>query len=1352
MANVSPESEKTFFLLRPSVSSLLSTATINATNASDVAGNLRSIHLVVMRMSDPELHLTTALIRYIHQALIHVLTICDKFLAPQTRFDYVIEPWCDCLAFLLQLSDAYNVVVASGMPYIRFLMTSMLVVVNVSPITVNQQQQQQQQQPQQQQASILTRKTSDEARLASLRCLILLLPLDRHSPQIQDQIREDVNGHGGHQRDWESVVQFKDDRKFRTEADNVVAQYLKGAENKVIFAKIFSVLLETVANADLISLRITALEGCMKLFRLFSDTDMITTLLPGIMAKLMAATLARGLKENNAVLTRILEIFAYIIIAVFGDQDRASNSTSIDNNSDSTLSTGETLMKMFKEKQTSSSLKPRVEDTVGSPAWYTMSFKRLKVVFRELANIRRHPHWKVRLVFSQLSFRVLRECRDVISRYGNDHSNGVAGFLLETIVGYSQDEYKEVFEPSTLYLSQLSEEFRSFGLSNVAKGIMREKLLALPRVLHGPDESRKQEAIKLALGLALFLGPEMERLIDHQNLWSYIQAWTNILTIEQLDHHNIDERGGILGIGSKDTGAAQTAEEERWNIWIKQANQSTSPVSYRKHGFPRKIMLHLREQETSTSFLAFLRQLGSATEITTWSEELLSRLQQETRAVRENQGWFDSRSVSTVVLMNQLLLGASRIGILPLTATLTPASTKVAKKTRSSKKEKPSSRRKQQQHVRRVARGVLEEYLAILVESSSLATDAKSQYEAEKGSQSEAHYDDHKKKSSLQQFLTIDQGEVIDFDTQSNKIYDFNADVMLKSVLLEGIASIAVLLGGTEFEMELVRVLYVLLEQLGDQDSALIRDTAQATLEHVAFVCQYNTIGDLIQANYDYVIQQISQRIAFLSTNPKSPQVLWALIHVVGPPAVSMLEDSVTEIFEALDHWKNQEDEVAEGLLKSLKEIVNVMAIAATTIDDSPKKPEDSKRDSGVQLIPGIEISLPNKPSKEVAEFAKGYRLLTKGIDLSDAEDDKFKKEVAGMTPDQIKEYFLQREKEIKDEEERRLGKQGQEFHDDHKNTDEKDINEEDPISFGDLHAKMPKPSKESQPAPPTKHQSLCLRILNKAGYFLTATSPRMRIIALEIIQGSIVVLKDRPQELNPAIYELWPSIVRRILKRSELEVFYVTLRAIEIVTLLAENCSAFLTRHLLDDVWPFILRALRTWTKAPPQTIKDHASRTLGTTTVYSNSSGSNTMKVLGSKSSAHPQRSPVIPTKRRQATKVMTREHRFQLTTLESISKIVRKISIPVQELWEMLLLARDLVQDQYWMLHKDVRLAAVRVIKDMALAGNGDAVWLAINDAVEGIDTHHELADSNFAEDDEATKEMFTSILDFVEDHNL
>lgn len=736
--------------------------------------------------------------------------------------------------------------------------------------------------------------------------------------------------------------------------------------------------------------------------------------------------------------------------------------------------------------------------------------------------------------------------------------------------------------------------------------------------------------------------------------------------------------------------------------------------SDRKFRFPRRVHLHLREQATSDAFLAFARQMGASTDLDLWADDLLSRLQQDTQSVRENEGWFGVGTATTVLLMNHLLLGAANIGFESFHSLDRQHST-AAELTEKKIKKQSALEKKRQRRVRKAARGILEEYLETLTECSQMSPDAKMRDDADRRARSRFPNDKEeeetlsKKRATTARMLTLDE-DLVDFEAPESRIYDFNVDVMLRCLLLEGIASIAVVMGGEEFEMELIKVLYVLLEHLGDQNSALVRDTAQAALEHVAFVCNAESVGDLIQANYDYVVQQVSQRIAFLSANPTTPQVLWALIHAVGMPAVSMLEDSVTEIFEALDRWRDKEDQVGEGLFKSLVEIVKVIAQA------SPIQVERFNA-GGTGSSLSAYLSSTDLPSAEVAEYARTYRILMSGgeDDLDGTSQDDFEDEMKNKTPEEIEEYFTKVLQDTKDREEKRLGQQEED------SDNEGEEEDEDMMSFGELRSKMPKPSKEPKQVPMSKHEALCLRILNKAGYFLVATSPRLQILALEVIKSAIVVLRSRPLDLNPAIYAFWPQIVSRALQKSELDTFYVGLRAIEVISLLAENCSDFLGRHLSDDVWPSLVRALETWIKATePLSKRDGKMRSLGQTT-YFNASETRAMieKNRGSRleSNGHQDSQPRQHRGRRAAsTKVFTREHRLQMTTLQGVSRIVQRVRIPLKEIWTMLLLARDMMLDRHLILHRDVRLAAADVIRSIAMAGHGDSVWLVLTAAAE------------------------------------
>ncbi|KAF9109207.1 TEL2-interacting protein 1 [Mortierella sp. AM989] len=1316
--DVSEVTMATFGLLRSPASQLMTLPSIGASNAQEAARYLSSIHTVLTAMPDPELHLTKKLFAYVQHALNHVLLLCQNFMQPSKRFDFLVEAWCKCLEFLLRLPDGYALIVGSNWRYTQLLFDVLFRALDGLPIRNEQQQQQQSSSlPKQKMpdpSTLPTDKMPDETRLAALRCLILVLPLNKSAPTIlQDTQNPDM--------DVESVL--NGDRLIRTDKDEEVQKQLLDPSSNNTLAQMLVILLRAAKDADLITLRKTALYGVMKLLKCLERPERVAKWFPGVAAGLTELMLKRGLKEHHSVLVEALRTWTYMVVLILEDRI-PSKSQSIEAASSGT-GLGDTLMSMYKDKKEPTGVSqsgvtpPLPLSDYGSKEWIAKTDHGLKTLFKQIAPLRSHSHWKVRCQFGDMAFRILKDCqRSITHQSGSTKSSGVACFFLETLIGCTQDEYKDVYQPARSFLGQLTEKYRSQELTNLGKEILRERLMALPRVLHGANESTKQSSIRICQGLVLFMGTQMDSMVNHQTLLTYIQPWINILAIEQLDQHNMDERGGILSDGSALINADSGSLEARWNAWVQ-----SHKGSGRKFGYPRRIYVHLREQTTSNAFIGFLRQLGSTTEINIWVEELTSRLQQDCRSVRENQGWFDAGTVSCVLMMNQLLLGAHGVGLATFGELYNDT---VSDKARS---KKGSSLKKRQQHVRRAGRGVLEEYLGALVECSQMSLDARLRDEVDKKSVPSAERSARDKKFALAKLFSLEE-EGYDIDQPEAQIYDYNTDVILQCLLLEGIASTAIVIGGSEFERELVRILYILLEHLGDQDSALVRDTAEATLEHVAFICGYDSIGDLVQTNYDYVIQQVSQKIAFLSSNPKTPQVLWALIRIVGPPAISMLEDSVTEIFEALDHWRSQEDQVGEGLLKSLCEIVKVMAQATSAQKNDDKT--NSKRDSGVIMSPGIEFSLPNEPSKEVAHFARTYRILVQGMDdKDDDEAEMLRKETENMSPEEIKEYFMNLTKEAKEEEERRLGAQ---------DIDEDTDNDEDDdgMSFGELRSKMPKPSKESQPEPPTKHQALCLRILDKAGYFMTASSPRMRIIALETIQGAIVVLKDRPQDLNPAIHAFWPSIVGRVLKRSEKDVFYVSLRAIEVVTLLAENCSDFLGRHLLDDIWPFILRALRAWTKPVTTGAKANKGRILGKSTQYGQ----------GRSSESQPGQ-PRSQGRREAATKVFTLEHRLQMTTLESVAKIVRKVRIPVQEMWEMLLLARDMMLDSNWTLHWDVRIAASEVIRSMAMAGHGDSVFLVLDEIVE---RNRASSRSESGENQDETTEMCSNILSFMADENL
>ncbi|GJJ71785.1 TELO2-interacting protein 1 [Entomortierella parvispora] len=1283
-----PETEAAFEMLRGPSSRILSLPSVGSSNATLLARDLDAIASVLGHMPDPEAIMTTQLIAYVHHTLNHVLRLCHLFKTTEKRFDFVVEPWCSCFESLMRLPDGYQLVVDSGWRYLRLLFDVLFVTVDGIPVAVKDPAKSQGKQPAAREKDVM----SDDTRLAALRCLILLLPLSSSTPGI-DTSASDIDFPDG------SII-LGGDRVQRTNADSSILEQLLEPVNQSLLGQLIVVLLDTAKEAGLVALRTTALEGVMKLLKCLETPRRVANWIPGISAGLTKIMLERGPKENHLVQTHCLHIWTFMVVLVLRgwqmERGRALGSTTT--SSDSSL--GASLMDMYKAKATASTATPSPELDFASDEWLNKLLHGLQTLFAKIGPIRLHPHWKVRLQFADMAFSILKDCQGSILSKDLVGSTSIACFLLETLIGSTQDDYEQVSKPASKNLRVLALQYTSQDLTSASKEILRSRLVALPRILYGPDESLKQSDIRMLQGLALFLGREMEGIMTYQSLWGFAQPWINILRIEQLDHHNMDEQRGILGLNSTTTGEDSTSEEIRWAAWTMKRHGSD-----RKFGFPRRIHLHLREQTTADAFLAFVRQIGASTDLNLWMDDLTLRLQRDTQGVRENDGWFGADTVSTILLMNHLLLGAANVGLTSYEAVEQPLSTNTESVDRKLKKQAALERKRQRQ-VRRSARGILEDYLEVLAACSQLSPDAMAREDADRRARTRVAEEDEsvsRKQALKALMLTLDEDSV-DFVLPESRIYDPNTDVLLRCLLLQGIASVAVVMGGEEFELELIKVLYVLLEHLGDQNSALVRDTAHAALEHVAFVCHAESIGDLIQSNYDYVIQQVSQRIAFLSANPTTPQVLWSLVHVVGMPAVSMLEDSVTEIFEALDSWRSKEDQVGEGLFKSLVEIVKV--IAESTLAHDAKPVPKSHGLTSAQL-----------PSAEVAEYARAYRIMVSGTDDQKApSQEDFDEEMKKKTPEEIEEYFNKVLQDTKEREENRLGQK--------EDSAESEGEDEDMMSFGELRSKMPKPSKEPKEEPMSKHEALSLRILNKAGYFLTASSPRLQILALEVIQSAIVVLGRRSTELNTAVYAFWPQIVSRALQRSELDMFYVSLRAIEVITLLAKASSDFLARHLLDDVWPFLLRAMESWITAPAPFGKEGKARSTGYVARLGGpeTSADKESRIISSHGGLKQQSHS-----RQRLGKIFTKEHRLQMTILKSVSQIVQQVRIPVKEVWTMLLLARDIMLDQQLIFHKEVRLAAADVIQSVAKAGHGDSVWLVLTAALEEVEEIDEEDDS-------------------------
>ncbi|KAI9020705.1 hypothetical protein CLU79DRAFT_703798, partial [Phycomyces nitens] len=133
----------------------------------------------------------------------------------------------------------------------------------------------------------------------------------------------------------------------------------------------------------------------------------------------------------------------------------------------------------------------------------------------------------------------------------------------------------------------------------------------------------------------------------------------------------------------------------------------------------------------------------------------------------------------------------------------------------------------------------------------------------------------------------------------------------------------AFILGQDTIQQELITLIYPLLAYLGSPN-VFVHTFALITLDNIALVCGEEDGRALSIANIDYVINMVSQRMTMLATNPRAPLVLRALVRIGGMGAVVYLEDSVEEIYDALDrYW--YDDWLCGQLCGVLFEIIKVL-------------------------------------------------------------------------------------------------------------------------------------------------------------------------------------------------------------------------------------------------------------------------------------------------------------------------------------------------------------------------------------------------------------------------------------------
>eukprot|EP00045_Choanoeca_perplexa_P016529 m.224326 g.224326 ORF g.224326 m.224326 type:complete len:1086 (+) comp17286_c0_seq3:465-3722(+) len=121
-------------------------------------------------------------------------------------------------------------------------------------------------------------------------------------------------------------------------------------------------------------------------------------------------------------------------------------------------------------------------------------------------------------------------------------------------------------------------------------------------------------------------------------------------------------------------------------------------------------------------------------------------------------------------------------------------------------------------------------------------------------------------------------------------------------LLLETVAECAKVIGPS-FEGLIIDAMYFIMLHLG-LPQARIAESAKYCLEAVASACHYETPADLITANSDYLINDATLRIRYMSVDPLAAYSIQQLLGYAAPALLLAVKDMMDDVFVALDGYQ----------------------------------------------------------------------------------------------------------------------------------------------------------------------------------------------------------------------------------------------------------------------------------------------------------------------------------------------------------------------------------------------------------------------------------------------------------------
>ncbi|KAK4053518.1 hypothetical protein OIV83_001686 [Microbotryomycetes sp. JL201] len=418
-----------------------------------------------------------------------------------------------------------------------------------------------------------------------------------------------------------------------------------------------------------------------------------------------------------------------------------------------------------------------------------------------------------------------------------------------------------------------------------------------------------------------------------------------------------------------------------------------------------------------------------------------------------------------------------------------------------------------------------------------------------------------------------------------------------------------------EFQPHLLRSLYHVLARMSPSTNVSLRGYAQASLSSIAESLSYASPRNLVLANVDYVVNSVSQRLSVGRLDPDAPLVLVEMIRLAGSDIVPMVQDLVEDVFEALDDYHGY-DQITLSLWAVMDALMRVM-------DEQPRPIAATSEAMG---IPQIKAAV--DPAAEWEAFLECFAHGRDAASQESAEDDV-----------------------LRDNPQKPFGPI------------------EDDMDEPENEAGMPS---EPERAPATRHQQVASHIIAKATYFLSHHSPFLRARVLSLMATAVPLLVARSQpddssssrqsDLLPVVHRAWPHIINRFSDTN----WYVIIEASLLVETLASHVGEFMSRRIIDDVWPLFRALLDKRIEVDKQLASGADSR--------------------------------------------YTVSHRLYLSILKTVGQVIKHVPVKEDVSWDMCWsMRRFLVADK----HAELQDAALALYGELARL-KPDCVWLVLRGA--------------------------------------